>query len=338
MKEDRVSQKHKKSSKGEQLDSSTLSHLSTAQKNKNLPSRASLVGTRVLLDHSLRPFLKLPLLELVYNKFAKIAASALRNYFAENVNVEVEDVTSLKFGDCLNELSSHSMIGIFRVVEWNNSALIMVENQLVYSFVEILLGGKKIYPSLKVEDRPFTAIETDIIREITELLLNNLSTAFESVCSVAFQLERIETSSRFAAVARNDDMAVLLALGVSIDAREGKVYLVLPYTTLEPVKKILSQAFIAEKNIKDPVWFKHFEKSIYNINVIVQAELKGSVTLIHDLLDLKVGDTIMLNSGVDDDVNLTVMNVKIGTGKLGKIENKVAIQLNEPINASKFKE
>jgi flagellar motor switch protein FliM len=75
---------------------------------------------------------------------------------------------------------------------------------LVYTFVEILFGGKKSITAQIKRDtsKGLTSIEYAIARQISEIVLTEMSTAFESISSTTFSFERLESNPNFVAIAR----------------------------------------------------------------------------------------------------------------------------------------
>jgi flagellar motor switch protein FliM len=229
------------------------------------------------------------------------------------------------------------MIAVVKAIEWDNFGLIIIDNSLSYSIVDILFGGRKVAPTLKVEGRPYTSIEQSMVQSIIELLLNDLSSSFEPVSPVTFQLERMETNPRFATIARPEDVALLLSLQVEMESRSGTIELLLPFSTIEPVKKLLAKSFIGERGSKDPTWANHLEEEIFQTKVTIDAAINGKTATIKDVVSLNVGDTIVLDKFANDDIYLRIDGIKISSGKLGKFDDKVAVQLTDDINLERFK-
>lgn len=292
-------------------------------------------GLELLLDKSLNSYPRLPMLEVIYDRFVRIASNSLRNFTSFNVDIDIESITSEKFDEHIATMPSPSMIAVFKAIEWDNFAILTISNQLIYSFVEILFGGRKIAPNLKVEGRPFTSIEQNIVQSITEILLNDLSNSFDTVSPVTFQLDRLETNPKFAAICRPEDVQNILKLKVSMDSREGEITLAFPYNTIDPVKKILSKSFLGEKGSKDPIWTRHIEREISRATVPLEITLNGTTSTIQEALDMRVGQTILLNKGAEDELDIKLSGLKCSKGKLGKIGQNLAIEIKEQISIKK---
>lgn len=294
-------------------------------------------GIELLLDRNLNSYPNLPMLEVVFDRYVRSASSSLRSFTSNSVDVEIEKTQNTKFGEYIDSFATPSMMAVVKAIEWDGFMLVVMENQLIYSFVEVLFGGRKTQNSLKVEGRPYTSIEQSIIHSLIELLLNDLSSSFDVVTPVNFQLDRLESNPKFAAISREGDGVMTLTLNITMDSRGGKVDFIFPYSTLEPVKKTLSRSFLAEKGNKDPSWVRHFEKEISNAKITVEGILNGTTSTMGEMLKLSIGQTIILNKIADDALDMKVSGIKCGKGILGKVNGKIALQLTEEVNFKKGK-
>ncbi|MBS0236562.1 MAG: FliM/FliN family flagellar motor switch protein [Proteobacteria bacterium] len=283
-------------------------------------------GVQLLLNQSSSAYSKLPMLEVICDKFIRLASGSMRNYMADMVDIKMVGITSTRFGDYMANCSN-SIIGLFKASSLNNIGLLTIESKLVYSMVDILFGGRKVPPVLKVEDRPFTSIETGIARNISELILTELGNSFEQVMHVNFELERLETNQKFAMVLRPEDNVVAIELEVILDQRSGHLTVLLPYITLDPIKKLLAKSYTAASGHKDPAWVSHLETEVARSQVKVEVSLHGKGIIFGQLAELKVGQTIMLDKPSDCPCNLILNGNTIASVALGCVGENVAVTM-----------
>jgi len=111
---------------------------------KNTESFNATSGIKAVLEKSLQSYDKLPMLEIIFEKFIRQLSTSLRNLTSEAVDISILEVNSLRFKDYFNTLNTNYSIAIFRAVEWGNFGLVILEHKMIFSFVDILFGGKKI--------------------------------------------------------------------------------------------------------------------------------------------------------------------------------------------------
>lgn len=295
------------------------------------PVQEKKTGIEAMLDKALLSYERFPMLEVVFDRFVRMLSTSLRNFTSDNVDVDIHSITSLRFGDYVNSIPMPAILSVFKALEWENLAIITYNGSIVYSMVDVLFGGRKSNRPIRIEGRPYTSIEQNIVRQITEIILIDMGAAFDPLSPATFQFERIETNPRFATIAHPSDTVVLLQLRIDMEERGGNIEIMFPLVTLEPIKKLLTQTFMGESFGKDSAWELHLGKEIYNTVVEVQAILGKKKTLMKNVMKLKVGDTIILDNKAHEDIDLLCKGIRVLKGKVGKIDDDVAVAISQLI-------
>src|SRR5579863_7174546 len=213
----------------------------------------------------------MPMLEVVFDRLVRMIAASLRTFTSDTVEVNLISISSIRFEDYLNSIPLPALLVVFRAVEWENFGILVIDSSQIYSTVDVLLGGRKSARPIRIEGRPYTTIEQDIVKRMAEVLLADLSTAFDPISPVTFQFERLETTPRFATITRPNTPALLVRLRVDMEDRGGGIEFLFPHTTLEPIRELLLQMFMGEKFGQDMTWEKHFSKEVRQTEVELQA-------------------------------------------------------------------
>ncbi len=288
---------------------------------------AATSGIQALLDRSQENYERLPMLEVVFDRFVRSMSTSLRNFTSENVDVNIESITSMKFEDYLNSVPLPALLSIFQAVEWENFGLITIDSSLTYSMVDILLGGGRTHRPVRIEGRPFTTIEQDIVQSLAKLMLSDMSGAFTPLTPASFRLERLETNPRFATITRPVSPVIVVSLRVEMDDRGGQAEILLPYATLEPVKDLLLQMFAGESFGADAPWESHLSSEVMNTYVEIAAILDNKVVTLEDIANLEVGSTIIMNNKPSDDIKVSCGGIEMMVGKMGAIDKNIAISV-----------
>jgi flagellar motor switch protein FliM len=225
-----------------------------------------------------------------------------------------------------------SLLTVFKAVEWENFGLISADGALIYSLVDVLFGGRKVFRPIRFEGRPYTVIEQGVVRQLSDIILADLSSAFDPLSATTLLFERIETNPRFATISRPGDAAILLQLRVEMDERSGKIDILFPYATLEPIRSLLLQVFIGEKFGKDAEWEGNLQNEIFKLDIDLEATLKAKIVLMQDVVNLKVGSTIIMDDFVDDDIILNCCGHNMFAGKVGRVGDKIAVSITDILN------
>jgi len=215
-------------------------------------------GMQRIISSGLVSYERLPMLEIVFDRLVRIMSTSLRNFTSDNVEVGIDNIVSLRFGDYLNSIPLPAMLAVFKAEEWDNYGLMVIDSALIYSIVDVLLGGRRGTAAMRIEGRPYTTIERTLVEKLIQLVLHDLSASFEPLSPVTFRFERLEVNPRFATISRLSNAAVLVRLRVDMEDRGGRVELLLPYATLEPVRELLLQQFMGSASAATasgrPIW------------------------------------------------------------------------------------
>ena len=301
----------------------------------SIGSNVELSGVQALINSALVSYERLPMLEIVFDRLVRLATTSLRNFTSDNVEVTMDSISSVRFGDYLNSIPLPAILSVIKAEEWENYGLLTVDSSLIYSMIDVLLGGRRSGGNIRVEGRPYTTIEMALARKMIEIILEDTHRAFEPVTAVNFKLERMETNPRFAAISRPGNAAILIELRIEMDDRGGKIEILLPYATIEPIREQLLQMFMGEKFGRDPIWEGHLATEIYAADVEIEAVLHEQDLSLSRLLAMKPGDTVMFERAPTDPIRLRCGDVELTEAIMGHIGNHISVRVTRPLNQPK---
>jgi len=294
-----------------------------------------LSGVQALINSALVSYERLPMLEIVFDRLVRLATTSLRNFTSDNVEVTMDSISSVRFGDYLNSIPLPAILSVIKAEEWENYGLLTVDSNLIYSMIDVLLGGRRVGGNIRVEGRPYTTIEMALARRMIEVILDDTHRAFEPVTQINFKLERMETNPRFAAISRPGNAAILIELRIEMDDRGGKIEILLPYATIEPIREQLLQMFMGEKFGRDPIWEGHLATEIYQADVEIEAVLHEQDLPLSKVLNLQPGQTLMFERAPSDPIRLRCGDVELTEAIMGHIGKNVSVRVTRPLNPPK---
>lgn len=294
----------------------------------------SMTGMQRIISSGLIAYERLPMLEIVFDRLVRLLTTSLRNFTSDNVEVSLDRITSVRFGDYLNSIPLPAILAVFKAEQWDNFGLITVNSSLIYSIIDVLLGGRR-GQAIRIEGRPYTTIETNLVKRMIEVVLADAELAFRPLSPVNFNIDRLETNPRFAAISRPANAAILVRLRIDMEERGGNVELLLPYATIEPIRGVLLQMFMGEKFGRDPIWEGHLATEIGQAEVAVDAVLYEEKLPLKQMLKLKVGDTLMLELKPDAMVTVRCGDVSLTEGRMGRVGDRVAVRVVNPLRRPK---
>ncbi len=288
-------------------------------------------GVMALINSAMVNYERLPMLDIVFDRLVRLMSTSLRNLTSDNVEVSLDQVSTVRFGDYMNSIPLPAMLTVFKAEEWDNHSLMVTDSALIYSIVDVLLGGRKGTPAIRVEGRPYTTIETKLVERMVQVALSDLSSAFDPLSPVSFALERMETNPRFATITQSGNACVLARLRVDMGDRGGRIEILIPYATLEPIRELLLQMFMGEKFGRDSIWENHLTQELYQTEVSLHAVLGEKTTSLRDVLNWRIGTKVLFNTFINDELEMRCGDVPMFRGPVGQKQGSIAVQIDKYI-------
>lgn len=268
---------------------------------------------------------RMPVLEIINDRFSRLMAGALGNTMRKRIDVNPMSIEMSKFGDFMRSLPVPTSINIFKLEPLRGNALLVVDTRLVFSLVENFFGGVGSHP--KIEGRDFTPIEQSVIAKVVKIILSNLEDAWRPVHEIAIELLRSEINPQFATIVPPSDVVVVISFEVELENAMGTMVLALPYATIEPIRAKLYAAFQTERLEIDQVWVSRFRDRLMETPVDMDITLGTTRLTGRQLLNLKVGDVVLLDQDEDDLLTARVQGILKFQGEPGLVKGNKAFKV-----------
>ncbi|MHC1710929.1 MAG: flagellar motor switch protein FliM [Solidesulfovibrio sp.] len=268
---------------------------------------------------------RMPVLEIINDRFARLASNAMANAMRKRADVNPISIDMSKFGDFMRSLPVPTSINIFKLDPLRGNAILVVDSRLVFAMVESFFGGAGSQP--KIEGRDFTPIEQAIINRVVRIALENMEESWQPVHEVHIELVRSEVNPQFAAIVPPSDVVVVVTFEVELENAIGSLIVCLPYATIEPIRSKLYASFQTERLEVDHAWIARFKERLMETPVEVLVRFGRSQITGRQLLSLKPGDILMLNNDVDDLLEAEIQGVRKFQGIPGLVKSNKAFQI-----------
>jgi flagellar motor switch protein FliM len=288
-------------------------------------------GIRAIVDSSIVSYERLPMLEIVFDRLVRLLTVSLRNFFSDNVEVSLDGITSVRFGDYVASIPLPAILSVFKAEEWDNNGLVFIDSNLIYLIIDVLLGGRRGTSNIRMDGRPYTTIEINLVQRMLAVVLADAAEAFGPLSPVTFTMDRIETNPRFASITRPANAAILVELRIDMEGRGGVIEILLPYATIEPIRELLLQSFMGEKLGRDPTWEGHLATEVFGATLELEAVLHQSDLPLRQIVNLKPGDTVVFDVKPDPVVQIRCGDQRVTEGRMGRIGDSIAVQVLRPL-------
>ncbi len=274
---------------------------------------------------------RLPQLDVIYEKFMRSFRVSLSSALRKIAALNHASTEFLKFGEFINTLPMPTCMSVLRFNALRGSAILVIESKLAYALVDSFFGGDD-RPYTKIEGKDFTPIELSIVRKVVELAIDDLEEAWKSVEVIDASFVRTEVNPQFVGIVPPTDTVISSIFDVELENANGTITLVIPYSTIEPIKQKLATGFQIESDQADKnLWTKTIEEQLLDTDVTIRVDLGETEVLLSELMRLKPGDVIPLNQDANGEFNVQVEGVNKFKAYYGINHGSVAVQITSAI-------
>jgi flagellar motor switch protein FliM len=274
-------------------------------------------------------------LQMLHETFARLFAGSLSAYLRVPVHVDLVSVEQVPYDEYIRSLTS-SIVNVFSMAPLSGQAILEVEFNIILSMIDRLLGG----PGMMAKSNNLL---TDIEKALTESIINralkDFHTAWEGIAQFTPKREIMETQSQFVQIVPPNDVVVSILFEIKVGDLRGAMSICIPYLVLKPITSKLSAQRWFSSNTKKNTgkYTRYLAKRLESTFVTCTVNLGNADITVRKLLELKVGDVVMLERLQSEDVDVLIdasTKFKARPGVRGK---KLAIFINR-VNVDPFNE
>ena len=244
---------------------------------------------------------QLRIFQAVHETFAELFGFYLASKLQAQVSIVVSSVDQLFYSEYQLSIGSPTSLYVFDMQPSEGRGVLELSPMLVFAIVERLLGGGAAEPQRKI--RAVTEIEKALIKGTIEKALQDLQGAWKSISNLKFTPNRFESEADFLQIAPASEIVLVVSFDVQIAGTGYLMNLCFPTFSLEEIIQRLTVQHVAPMASGDVTQrTKSATAAVKNISVTelpVTVELGKSAISIRDLLELQLGDVVILDSKRD---------------------------------------
>ena len=264
-------------------------------------------------------------LQNLHDNFARLLSATFSTLQRAVIEINLVSVDQITYSEFIMSLSSPSCTYTFRMEPLEGVAIVDFSQSVVFSFVDRLFGGRG---TSIITEREITWIEKSVMNNIINRTLRDLERTWERIIPLECNVEMLETNPEFVQVVPASETVVLISFELKSENVSGLINLCYPYISIEPIAlRLGGQNFVSSaKEVSKEELEKNRER-IKFFDSTVTANL-GHVTLsIHDLLELNIGDVVILDRRMNDDIDVYVEDELKFTGRAGLLGKYKAVEI-----------
>lgn len=274
---------------------------------------------------------RMPTLEIINERFARLMRIGLFNFMRRNPEVSVGPVRVLKYNEFVRNLVVPTNINIMQLKPLRGSGLMVFDPSLVFAVVDNLFGGDGRFHT-RVEGRDFTLTEQRIIQRMLSVIADDYMKAWSPVYPLHLEYVRSEMHTQFANIATPSEIVITASFQVEFGSSGGSIHVCIPYATLEPIRDILYSSMQGDSYEPDKRWLRMLSRQVQIAEVDLVAHLAQMPATVRHLLEMKPGDVIPIE--LPEAVVAEVDGVPIFECKYGTLNGHHAVRIEKVLAVS----
>jgi flagellar motor switch protein FliM len=265
-------------------------------------------------------------LQTLHETFGRLLASSLSGTLRMMVNVNLASIEQGIYDEFLQGLRTPTVLNIISLEPLPGSAVLELEMNLAYAFIERLLGGAgKAWN----RNRDLTDLEIVLMKSLGQTIVSNMKEAWANVMEIEPKLEDITLSPQFARVALPTESVLTVVFELRVQDVTGTISLCLPFPVLEPaLPRLNPQLWISgarRQALRDSA--ELIKKNMDAVKVPFTVQLGAAQVGMEELLNVQPGDVIKLDSLANQGLDILIGGQRKFTGRPGLVGQRVSIQI-----------
>jgi len=269
---------------------------------------------------------RMPTLEIINERFARLLRIGLFNFIRRSAEVSVGPVRVSKYSEFIRNLVVPTNLNLIHMKPLRGTALMVFDPGLVFLLVDNLFGGDGRFHT-RVEGRDFTQTEQRIILRILDIVFDAYAKSWEPVFPVEFEYIRSEMNTQFANIATPNEVVVASTFTVELGSVSGQIHFCMPYSMIEPIRDTLTSSLQGEALEVDKRWIRLMTQQIQIAEVELVAALGTAKVSFDDLLNMRIGDIIPLT--IPELIQGTVDGVPVMDCSYGVLNGQYALKVEK---------
>ncbi|NMM36037.1 MAG: flagellar motor switch protein FliM [Glaciimonas sp.] len=269
---------------------------------------------------------RMPTLEIINERFARLLRIGLFNFLRRSCEVSVGSVRVSKYSEFIRNLVVPTNLNLVHMKPLRGTALMVFDPNLVFLIVDNLFGGDGRFHT-RVEGRDFTQTEQRIIQRILSVVFEAYAKSWEPVYPVEFEYIRSEMNTQFANIATPNEVVVATTFTLELGSVSGEMHFCMPYSMIEPIRDTLTSSLQGEALEVDKRWVRLMTQQIQIAEVEIVANLGLAKITLGEIMNMKAGDVIPFS--IPETVAATVDGVPVMDCNYGVFNGQYALRVEK---------
>ena len=278
-------------------------------------------------------------LEIINERFARQFRMGLFNLLRRSSDITAGNIKIQPYHEFARNLPVPTNLNLLHLNPLRGTALMAFSSGLVFMAVDNLFGGDGRFPT-KADGREFTPTEQRVIHRMLTMAREAYEFAWGSIYKIKTEYIRSEIQVKFTNITSSpNDVVVTTPFSVEIGSHRGEFNICIPFSTIEPLRELLSNQPMDNSRHEDSEWRSMLASQMRETELELVAQFADINTRLSNVMKMKKGDIIPLDK--QEFIEANVGSVPVFTAKYGSVNNQYALKvdrMNQPALKSFNKE
>ncbi|GEM_PF-7124598 len=271
-------------------------------------------------------------LSLLLENFSSVASASLSAFLRMPVQVTKDAVDASTYEDYLHQIPEHVVHHMLTLAPLPGYAMLTIENQIFLAMIERLQGGQ---PNMTAAPRKLTDVETPLSNTLALRLLSSAEQSWQSALPLQAKLQELVWDADYLQLGYPGDLMIVASFSAMLGKTGGSLHFVVPRSTLEPLAQQLGQR---EKRAPDKERLLSRQETVMSLlrpaQVSLDVRLGSTVLTGTQLSKLNIGDVIVLDTRIEEDLSVYVEGKRKFFAQPGTMGSNLGVRITRKVGES----
>ena len=271
-------------------------------------------------------------LEIINERFARQFRMGLFNLLRRSPDITAGNIKTQPYHEFARNLPVPTNLNLLHLNPLRGTSLMAFSPGLVFMAVDNLFGGDGRFPT-KADGREFTPTEQRVIHRMLSMAREAYEFAWSSIYKIKTEYIRSEIQVKFTNITSSpNDVVVTTPFSVEIGSHRGEFNICIPFSTIEPLRELLSNPPMDNSRHEDSHWRGLLASQMRETELELTARFADIGTRLSRVMQMKKGDIIALDK--QEFIEASVGGVPVFTARYGAVNNQYALKVEQMIQPS----
>jgi flagellar motor switch protein FliM len=263
----------------------------------------------------------------IHETFARVTASSLSSYLRSATTVSLSSIEQVVYDEYIHQLANPTLVNLIELQPLAGRIVVEMNMNLGLAMLDRMMGGAG---QVNARRNELTDIEMALLRSLGATVSAGLKDGWTAVADLQPVLVETVLNADLVQAALPGDIAALLLFEIHTLGLSGTISICVPHPVIEPLMdRLNTQAWFSSSSRKsgsddDLV---RISDGIRGARLPIAVELGTTSITVGELLEIRAGDVLRLDRGVDGELPIVAGKRARFVGRPGTLGGNRAIQV-----------